>query len=289
MSQTRKQDKDGFSAQFITDWKGLVDLLAFFQDGEWIYRGQSQDRPLATTLERRLDAWGIDLSSGPRVERQLIREFRRRLQGAELDDVMNDKLFCLALMQHHGAPTRLLDCTYSPFVAAQFAVRDGQTIENGKRTPHVIWCFRAKWLENRAARKVGREKVDARNNDKARKDSSFDQLYQNKLDKKFVLHDNPLRLNQRLSIQQGIFLCPATVGSSFLSNLKAMNEWNSKNNVRKIVLDLEPKKLIEFARILRRMNISSAALFPGLDGFSRSLGEHLFHYEELAQMGAGEM
>jgi hypothetical protein len=90
MSQTRKQGKDGFSAQFITDWKGLVDLLAFFQDGEWIYRGQSQDRRLATSLERRLDAWGIDLSSGPRVERQLIREFRRRLQGAELDDVMND-------------------------------------------------------------------------------------------------------------------------------------------------------------------------------------------------------
>ena len=62
-----------------------------------------------------------------------------------------------------------------------------------------------------------------------------------------------------------------------------------KNNVRKIVLDLEPKKLIQFARTLRGMNISSAALFPGLDGFSRSLGEHLFHYEKLAQMGAGEM
>jgi hypothetical protein len=120
-------------------------------------------------------------------------------------------------------------------------------------------------------------------------DSSFDQLYQNKLDKKFVLHDNPLRLNQRLSIQQGIFLCPATVSSSFLSNLKAMNEWKSKNNVRKIVLDLKPKNLIEFARALRRMNIGSAALFPGLDGFSRSLGEHLFHYEELAKIGAGEM
>src|SRR5262245_43958286 len=160
MSQTRKQGKDGFSAQLITDWKGLVDLLASFRDGKWIYRGQSQDRPLATSLERRLDAWGIELSSGPRVKRQLIREFRRRLQGAELDDVMNDKLFCLALMQHH-----------SPFVAAQFAVRDGQTIENGKRTPHVIWCFRAEWLENQAASKVGRKKVDARNNDKARSDS----------------------------------------------------------------------------------------------------------------------
>jgi hypothetical protein len=240
-------------------------------------------------LERRLLSWGIGLSRGPRVQRQLIREFRRRLRGAEFDDVMNDKLFCLALMQHHGAPTRLLDCTYSPFVAAQVAVKDGQTIENGKRKPHIIWCFNAEWLENQTIRKVGPRKVRARNHDKARNGGSFDKLYGDKPDKKFVLHDNPLRLNERLSIQQGIFLCPATVSSSFLSNLKAMNGWNSTNNIRKIVLNLETNNLIEFARTLRRMNISSAALFPGLDGFSRSLGEHLFHYEELAQMGTGEM
>jgi hypothetical protein len=33
--------------------------------------------------------------------------------------------------------------------------------------------------------------------------------------------------------------------------------------------------------MLKRMNLSSAALFPGLDGFARSLGEHLFHFDEL--------
>jgi len=68
-----------------------------------------------------------------------------------------------------------------------------------------------------------------------------------------------------------------------------MNGWNLKNNIRKIVLNLETNNLIEFARTLRRMNISSAALFPGLDGFCRSLGEHLFHYKELAEMGTGKM
>src|SRR5262249_23224368 len=148
--------------------------------------------------------------------------------------------------------------------------KDGQTMENGKRKPHVMWCFRAEWLEDQASRKVGCRKVQARNDDKARKNGSFEKLYEDK-DKKFVLHENPLRLNERLSIQQGIFLCPATVGSSFLSNLRAMNGWNLKNNIRKIVLNLETNNLIEFARTLRRMNISSAALFPGLDGFCRSL------------------
>src|SRR5260221_8588016 len=182
MSQTCEQDKDGFSAQSVTEWNGFVSLLNTFQDGKWIYRGQSQDWPLTTSLERRLRAWDINLSSGPRVEHQLIREFRRRFQGAELDDIKSDKLFCLALMQHHGAPTRLLDCTYSPFVAAQVAVKDGQTIENSRigicvesgRAAHVIWCFRAEWLANQAASKVGYKKVQARNS--ARNDRSFDEL-----------------------------------------------------------------------------------------------------------------
>src|SRR5262249_22849869 len=157
---------------------------------------------------------------------------------------MNDTLFCLAFMQHHGAPTRLLDGTYSPFIAAQFAVKDGQAWgDDGKRIPQVIWCFRAEWLEKQAASKVGCDKVQARNDDKKRNDARFYELYKN--DQKFVLHDNPLRLNERLSIQQGIFLCPATIASSFLTNLKA----NSKDNIRKIVLDLETKNLIQFARI----------------------------------------
>jgi hypothetical protein len=54
MSQTWRQDNDGFWAQSVTDWNGFANLLNIFRDGEWIYRGQSKDRPLTTGLERRL-------------------------------------------------------------------------------------------------------------------------------------------------------------------------------------------------------------------------------------------
>jgi hypothetical protein len=55
--------------------------------------------------------------------------------------------------------------------------------------------------------------------------------------------------------------------------------------ILKLVLDLDLEKLVQFVGRLRRMNVNSAVLFPGLDGFARSLGEQLIHFRELATGG----
>jgi hypothetical protein len=152
---------DGFATKVISCWKDFIELEQL-RDGHWIYRGQSEDKCLTTTLERCLTRWGIDLSRGPGIEGHLIRDFRRRFEGPEIERVRNDTLYCLALMRHHGAPSRLLDCTYSPFVAAQNAIKDGgpfdeekQKPHEEKQKPHVIWCFNTEWLEKSADRKLG--------------------------------------------------------------------------------------------------------------------------------------
>jgi hypothetical protein len=104
---------------------------------------------------------------------------------------------------------------------------------------------------------------------------------------KFVYHENPLHLNERLTIQQGVFLCPGDISSSFLDNLLAMSGWESEKNIVKVRLTLDGGQVRRFAKTLKGMNLGSAALFPDLDGFARSLGEHLLHYEDLAKRRIG--
>jgi hypothetical protein len=63
-----------------------------------------------------------------------------------------------------------------------------------------------------------------------------------------------------------------------------MSGYKSPSNIIKLKLELTRKTRVKFAQEFKLMNISSAALFPGLDGFSRSLGEHLFHFEVMSSI-----
>jgi hypothetical protein len=47
-------------------------------DGQWVYRGQRKDSPLQPSLEKYIRAWDSDIALSPKIERQMIRDFRRR-------------------------------------------------------------------------------------------------------------------------------------------------------------------------------------------------------------------
>jgi FRG domain len=232
------ENRVDFREQKIRPWKDFYDLVSDLKpsydygSGDdvksglsthgWIYRGQTHDLPLKTSFERALFDWKIPFEWALETEWQTIREFQRRTLDPLYKRVHDDTLFCLALMQHHGAPTRLLDCSYSPFAAAAFAMEKGPQGEN--KVP-VVWCFSMKWPWDKTEENTKHKQAfKLRNKDDKRNDQTFLKLYnvgakaKPSLSERFVKSENPLQLNERLSTQQGVFLCPADVTVSFEKN-----------------------------------------------------------------------
>jgi hypothetical protein len=76
-------------------------------------------------------------------------------------------------------------------------------------------------------------------------------------------------LNERLTIQKGVFVCPGDVRRPFEENLSAMAGFDRDDYLMKLTVPAAAIKGI--LEELHDGNVSRATLFPGLDGFSQSL------------------
>lgn len=259
--------------KIVTNWD---ELLEFYQDKfgksdiQWVFRGLSDAcYQLETNLERVAKRFGRNLNELSTLEQEMIRYFKRQahryLENPPKDD---DPIEWLALMQHFGSPTRLLDWTYSFFVALFFAVERANT-------RFVVWAIDMDWIIKRAeplfpdpAFRFVREK------DRRLKSERFFKLvFDSKPPLVLVYSLNPERLNERLIVQQGLFLAPADINRPFEENLNVLckTDPNAKNHIWKIVVDANIAKRCEILKYLHRMNINRSSLFPGLDGFAESL------------------
>jgi hypothetical protein len=237
----------------------------------WLFRGQRVAAwPLKTSLERCCDRLGVPSSKRRLIEKRIIREFRRAYHqfAAHVPD-RDATLEWLGIMQHHGAPTRLLDFTYSIYVAAYFAVEEASA-----ESASVVWAINAPWATQTAAALLrAGGKLDARRLPRAFTDDDEKVAQRLFMDKPFVAAAwpiSPFRLNERLRVQEGAFLVPGDASKSFALNLAALSGGKETEFLLKIVI---PESLRHNAlKHLWAMNISRAALFPGLDGFARTLG-----------------
>lgn len=257
---------------FVKSWN---DIVARQRKG-WIFRGQRNSAwLLETTLERLIRRLNGNLKEHASiVEGSLLREFIRRFHHySDYVPRENDELEWFALMQHHGAPTRLLDWTMSIYVASYFALEQAES-------ECAVWAIDQNWLHDRCRKHGVQGLIKAPDESKPRierilteKYRSFDELFGGP--KRSVAPANPFRLNQRLTVQKGLFLCPGDISTSFMSNL--FNFAPDHKCVQKIVL---PKRLhAEFIERLSYMNVDRATLFPGLDGFASSLGVYQPHVQ----------
>jgi hypothetical protein len=280
-----------FAYETIETWDKFLKRIKELskKEDEWLYRGHGEDYKLATSLERAQEYFGIDGSDLPGIEEQIIRYYRRGFPEEREDELNKDKLYCISLMQDHGAPTRLLDFTWSPYIGAFFALENSKipSYKSKKYTP-VLWCIKMDWIESIVETIVDKNLVESRRDDKTRNDDTFVPMYMSESPTKFVHFENPLRLNRRLVIQQGIFLCPGDVSSSFEDNLKNLKGWNDKNNVLKMYFNFSERGRKSALQALHRMNINQASLFPGLDGYSRSMKQRIPFFERMSKKKAGK-
>ena len=290
MTQTRDYS-DLFQKQCFTNWDQLMDYYQTLRSEgkQWIFRGQTNSEwDLETTLERLSRRFSIDFSELSTTECGLVRKFQRIAPlYTSTPPEKEDKMQWLALMQHHGCPTRLLDWTYSFFIATYFA------LETAEADSHcAIWMIDHEWLRERTKESVPDDIRSLIQNDEDLKEpETVKGLLDNSPPNSTVCRMNPFRLNERLVLQQGVFLVPGDVTRSFMDNLYKLcrpddsQDHDSQDHFVKVILRADLAFTKEVLSELYRMNISRSTLFPGIDGFARSLGNSVMIPEVVVPFG----
>lgn len=283
--------KFAYTHEPIKKWRDLYDIFCSdFPEGNteetWLFRGHNDpNEPIRTSLEKalcniagedindeaaltKLLSRGLNGASVKDIERGLIRRFKRQYYHFDVRIPDND-IEWLSLMRHYGAPIRMLDWTYSFFVAVFFAIEDSISKDGA-----AIWALEKNTIINNAKKINNIGTLLSDDEDIHNNDTWEGCFFCPKRPQLFVFPTNPFRLNERLVIQQGDLLCPGDISRTFEENLGAglptvTNKSHSK--LRKYPLQFGAKERQKALLALQRMNVSRATLFPGLEGFSKSL------------------
>jgi hypothetical protein len=195
-------------------------------------------------------------------EKHLLTSFRKyALRSAVHGDwVWN----WLSLAKHHGLPTRLLDWTYSPYVAMHFATHDFKHFDEDG----AIWCVDYRQT-NQLLPKPLKKVLDDHDvhlfttemlNSVAETLEQFDALSSHD----FVVFFEPPSLDERIVNQFALFSLPSGADLE-LESLLEQREGTFKRIIIPAALKWEIRDKLDQA------NITERVLFPGLDGLSQWL------------------
>ena len=237
--------RDSYEVIRVESWAEFVELATGPRYLNWAFRGQADARwSLTSTLSRYLEAY-VDPKLWEEREQRILRVFQRKAHHFLSHLPAKDDHFrWLALMQHHGAPTRLLDFTWSAYVAAFFAM-------GRSRTEAAVWALNPE--ETRFVTECYDEYV---------KSTDLSSLW----------IGEPYEMNKRLIAQSGTFVISKSLKKPIE---RIVNERKrSSDTLVKFVLPRDQVRR-EGLRSLFSMNVTNATLFPDLDGLARSMAYEL--------------
>lgn len=272
---------------------------------DFVFRGHANSSwDISSSMERELSRrftpdptrW-FETSIQSEFEKSVLQKIKSAPnieQHADLGE--KDDFSWLALLQHYGCKTRLVDFTESFYVALYFAVRDLPD------TNAAVWVIKTSSLDEKLSvlynknssiyyqklHPLSKEEISRRlvNNSIEWTDRYIDNKHL------AIAYGKPEHPNKRMDAQQGLFLCPLNLKRTFKENLtiglgltgkkepvvrlKNMDELIDAANTEKVLKICIPKTLHKsILKDLRMMDIDEATLFPGLDGFVRCLNQEI--------------
>ena len=249
------------------DFTGVVERLDVGHPLKTLYafRGQAEARwDLEPPLLRIFRGLNLSEKEALEVEQQCLMEFKSQAHLHISPNVLSttpDTVSWWTIMQHHGAPTRLLDWCQSMYVAAYFAV-------TGYRdSPGAVWLAHVHTVERVMKERHGEpEFPKSEEENKAR----FLQAGAPHA----LLFGGRLHKTDRMVAQQGFCtVCRNILGNHGEILRDVFPKQTGRELFRKFIIPANLKN--HFLRKLESMNITANALFPGLDGLGRSIGELL--------------
>jgi FRG domain len=251
----------------VESWEALNEAL---YRGSWnpeiqrhrsdhVFRGLScVEWPLVTALSR--------LGGNYReLEAHLLRNFRKYAQQSL--SFSDSEWAWLAVAQHHGLPTRLMDWTYSPFVALHFAT---ERVKHFDRDG-IIWCVNYVGVHETLPPKLRRLLQQERSNAFTVEMLASVAANLRELEalshEPFALFFEPPSFDERIINQFALFSMMSDPDAQLDSWLGARPDL-----VRRVIIPAHCKW--EMRDKLDQANITERVLFPGLDGLSCWLRRH---------------
>lgn len=215
----------------VNSFSGFHKIISQYNPREYMFRGVANSTyKLRPKIGRKDDHLYGDLYT---YETTIMNQFKK-LSVPFLTNNPENEWEWLAIAQHHGLPTRLLDWTMNPMVAAYFAVNQDYDVDG------VIYSMDNSQLDSNI-------------------DFDYEPYVYDETDEVRIFE--PKHITSRIIAQNGIF----TIHNDPTKPL----EETPDIIIEKIIIKKKFKK--ELRHILNVYGINKATLFPGLDGITEYL------------------